>query len=241
MLLITVGDNFTFVVTLTGRGGRFGSTPGLFVGIGFWNESNLKIASVDSITQTRIIGRTYWQLLQFTIDFDDNIRREVVFLFARSFQQTKSQLHLHNVLHFVAVARVSIHSDLGRLCRCQRKLVRILLHALRCRCGYERGWLQKHSKYIKKCQFLQTNIRMYGQIWRKTLDGRIAADHAICVRQYAVVAARRDHSEIWLIHCTVVYWLVRAIIRWLSELNVVVVGGRELLILIQIWRDRRWW
>lgn len=35
MLLATVGDNLTFVVMLTGRGGRFGSTPGLFVGMGF--------------------------------------------------------------------------------------------------------------------------------------------------------------------------------------------------------------
>lgn len=36
MWLATVGDSFTLVVMLTGRGGRFGSMPGLFVGIGFW-------------------------------------------------------------------------------------------------------------------------------------------------------------------------------------------------------------
>lgn len=47
MLLATVGDNFTFEVMLTGRGGRFGSTPGLFVGIGFyiWTDLQIKIIS----------------------------------------------------------------------------------------------------------------------------------------------------------------------------------------------------
>lgn len=38
ILFATVGDNLTFVVMLTGRGGRFGSTPGLFVGMGFYLE-----------------------------------------------------------------------------------------------------------------------------------------------------------------------------------------------------------
>lgn len=43
MLLATVGDSFTFVVMLTGRGGRFGSTPGLFVGMGFYiHQANEK-------------------------------------------------------------------------------------------------------------------------------------------------------------------------------------------------------
>lgn len=41
ILFITVGDNLTFDVTLTGRGGRFGSTPGLFVGIGLGNAHAL--------------------------------------------------------------------------------------------------------------------------------------------------------------------------------------------------------
>lgn len=35
ILLATVGDNLTFVVIFTGRGGLFGSTFGLFVGMGF--------------------------------------------------------------------------------------------------------------------------------------------------------------------------------------------------------------
>lgn len=37
ILFATVGDNLTFVVILTGRGGLFGSTPGLFVGMGFYD------------------------------------------------------------------------------------------------------------------------------------------------------------------------------------------------------------
>jgi len=35
MVLVTVGDSFTLEVTLTGRGGRLGSTFGLFVGMTF--------------------------------------------------------------------------------------------------------------------------------------------------------------------------------------------------------------
>lgn len=35
ILFATVGDSLTLVVMFTGRGGRFGSTPGLFVGMGF--------------------------------------------------------------------------------------------------------------------------------------------------------------------------------------------------------------
>lgn len=40
MLFATVGDNLTFVVMFTGRGGRFGSTPGLLVGIGFFENNS---------------------------------------------------------------------------------------------------------------------------------------------------------------------------------------------------------
>lgn len=42
ILLATVGDNLTFVVMFTGRGGRFGSTPGLLVGIGFFFLTKIK-------------------------------------------------------------------------------------------------------------------------------------------------------------------------------------------------------
>lgn len=35
MTLATVGEILTWGVMFTGRGGRFGSTPGLFVAMGF--------------------------------------------------------------------------------------------------------------------------------------------------------------------------------------------------------------
>jgi hypothetical protein len=44
MWLATVGLSFTIVVMFTGRGGRFGSTPGLFVGMGFWRTENSNIS-----------------------------------------------------------------------------------------------------------------------------------------------------------------------------------------------------
>lgn len=41
MVLATVGDSFTSDEMFTGRGGRFGSNLGLFVGIGFWEDMQL--------------------------------------------------------------------------------------------------------------------------------------------------------------------------------------------------------
>jgi len=47
IVFVTVGDSFTFEVTFTGRGGRFGSTFGRFVGMTFYsktiNENNIVI------------------------------------------------------------------------------------------------------------------------------------------------------------------------------------------------------
>jgi hypothetical protein len=41
----TVGEILTCGVMLTGRGGLFGSTPGLFVAIGFCNRNETQDAS----------------------------------------------------------------------------------------------------------------------------------------------------------------------------------------------------
>ena len=50
ILLLTVGESLHKPVTETGLGGRFGSTPGLFVGIGVGNGHIL------SFTFTAIFG-----------------------------------------------------------------------------------------------------------------------------------------------------------------------------------------
>lgn len=47
-----MGESFTKGLIFTGRGGLFGSTPGLLVGIGFWKENKLynhTIIDMDSV------------------------------------------------------------------------------------------------------------------------------------------------------------------------------------------------
>jgi hypothetical protein len=45
MWLATVGLSFTKAEMFTGRGGRFGSTPGLFVGMGFYKTEYSNISN----------------------------------------------------------------------------------------------------------------------------------------------------------------------------------------------------
>jgi len=47
----------------TGRGGRFGSTPGLFVGMGFWRTEYSSISNCAIYHTSMIIAQKYTQIL----------------------------------------------------------------------------------------------------------------------------------------------------------------------------------
>lgn len=106
-----MGLNLTCCVILTGLGGRFGSTPGLFVGIGFLKQ----ISKIYKVKDQMSDDTTYRQPLRFIVDFNDHIRWEIIVLFAGRFQQTKAQLHLLDVIAFDPRTYVSRTGYIGGL------------------------------------------------------------------------------------------------------------------------------
>lgn len=62
-------------------------------------------------TQKTLEDYTHWQRTHFVVDFDNNIRWEVVLLLARCFQHAESQLYLNDVFDFLCIANVTANTQ----------------------------------------------------------------------------------------------------------------------------------
>lgn len=67
--------------------------------------------------------RSYRQLTHLSIDFQLDIRGEIIFLFARCLEQAEAQLNLNQILGLRLISEISVHCNVRSLLGCQMKVI----------------------------------------------------------------------------------------------------------------------
>lgn len=77
----------------------------------------------QSIDWNSYTNRSYRQLTHLSIDFQLDIRGEIIFLFASCLEQAEAQLNLNQILGLRLISEISVHCNVSSLLGCQMKVI----------------------------------------------------------------------------------------------------------------------